>query len=73
MGILTYLIPDPFTIWRTWRQRAWYRFKARQAARLAATAHAAKIARALYAGSTEAYTFIDDLARHPNSTNIDWS
>ncbi len=66
------VLPDPFTLWRIWRQRAWYRFKARQAVRLAATHHMAVVAKAVYSGSTEGYTLIDDLPRHENSTHVKW-
>lgn len=72
LWLLSWLMPDPLTIWRAWKKRAWYRFKARQMARIAATAHAAKVVRAFYMGSTEGYTLIDDLPRKDNSTEIDW-
>lgn len=70
--ILGWIVPDAFTVIRLWRRRAWYRFKMRQFARLAATRHIATVARAVWAGSTEAYTLVPDLPRIDHSTEIRW-
>ena len=50
----------------------YYRFQARRMARIAATRHLALVAKALFTGSTEAYTLMDDLPREPDSTEIQW-
>ena len=50
----------------------YYRLQARRIARLAATRHMAMVTRALFTGSTEAYTLIKDLPRHEDSTQILW-
>lgn len=50
----------------------WYRLQARRVSRLAALRHLAAIADALFTGSTQAYTFIRDLPRAPDSTRIEW-
>ena len=69
LGLFT---PDPWTLLRAWRRRTWYRFKLRQFARVTATRHMATVARALWTGSTDAYTLVPDLPREENSTEIRW-
>jgi hypothetical protein len=70
--VLWLFTPDPFTVWRAWRKRVFYRLKAKQMARIAATSHMATVARAVWSGSTEAYTLIEDLPRHDDSTHVKW-
>lgn len=72
LWLLALFLPDPFTLWRTWQKRTWYRFKMRQAVRIAATSHMATVAKAVYSGSTAHYTLMDDLPRHDDSTEVKW-
>ena len=50
----------------------YYRLQARRAARMAATRHLALVAKALFTGSTEAYTLMQDLPRVEGSSEVEW-
>lgn len=56
--------------WPTWAIQWWAVLHARRVARHRALRHMAVVARAVFEGSTAAYTLVPDLPRHEDSTQV---